>query len=118
MGVGKKIEQLIEYRNRNVNDVAESISIPPSTLYSIIRRDNNKVKLDVLQDIADELSVTLDYFSSKPEANDYNKLTKEEIELIKSYRSLNRAGTKKVKDYIKDIKQIQHYCLESDITEE
>lgn len=64
MGVGKKLQQLIALRNRNVNDIAQAINVSSSTLYSIIRRDNNKVDIDVLQDIANELDVTLDYFTS------------------------------------------------------
>ena len=67
MGIGDKLQNLIEERHRNVNDISKATGISPSTIYSIIRRNNTKVDLDVLQKLADELCVTLDYFAdSKP----------------------------------------------------
>jgi transcriptional regulator with XRE-family HTH domain len=67
MGIGEKLDELIVRRRRNANDVAKAIGVPVSTIYSIIRRNNTKVDLDVLQKIADELCVTLDYFTSRDE---------------------------------------------------
>lgn len=63
MGIGDKLQELIDKRHRNVNDVARSTGVPASTIYSIIRRNNTKVDLEILQVLADELCVTLDYFS-------------------------------------------------------
>lgn len=63
MGIGDKLESLLEARRRNVNNLSKSTGISASTIYSIIRRNNTKVDLDILQSIADELCVTLDYFS-------------------------------------------------------
>lgn len=88
MGVGKKLQQLIALRNRNVNDIAQAINISSSTLYSIIRRDNNKVDIDVLQDIANELDVTLDYFTSDNNQSTAD-LSPSEQSLIKKYRLLS-----------------------------
>ena len=78
MGIGKKLQILIEQKHRNLNDIANKICVPPSTLYGIIRRDNNKVDIDVLQSIADELNVTLDYFSSKQFNTEFQYLTENE----------------------------------------
>lgn len=66
MGIGEKLNDLMNEKNRNVNDISVKTGIPPSTIYSIIKRNNTKMDLDVLQTIADELGVTLDYFLSKP----------------------------------------------------
>ena len=62
MAIGDKLNILLEKRNRNINELAMSINVSPQTLYSIAKRNNTKVDLDILQKIADELSVTLDYF--------------------------------------------------------
>lgn len=63
MGIGDKLQELLDKRQRNVNDLSKATGVPASTIYSIIRRNNTKADLDVLQAIADELCVTLDYFS-------------------------------------------------------
>ena len=89
MGIGNKLEYLINLSGRNVNDIAEATGIAPSTLYSIIRRDNNKVDLDMLQKIADELCVTLEYFSTIKNIKNY---TCEEIDIMQKYRSLDEHG--------------------------
>ena len=64
MSIVKKLEELINIRNRNVNDVSMAAGVTASTIYSIIKRNNTKVDLDDLQALADELCVTLDYFVS------------------------------------------------------
>lgn len=62
MGIGDKLNELLKNRKRNINEVAKAINVSPQTLYSISKRNNTKVDLDILQRVADELSVTLDYF--------------------------------------------------------
>lgn len=64
MAIGAKLSNLINSRNTNVNQLAAATGVSPSTIYSIIKRDNMKVDLDDLQKIADELCVTLDYFAN------------------------------------------------------
>ena len=65
MGIGKKLEALIKLRGRERKEVAEAIGMPPSTLYSIIDRDTNKIDIDILFALADELGVRVDYFSNR-----------------------------------------------------
>lgn len=65
MPIGDKLDGLIKNRHTNVNQLSIATGISPSTIYGIIRRNNTKVDLDVLQSIADALNVPLDYFLSK-----------------------------------------------------
>jgi len=65
VGIGKKLEALIKLRGRERKEVAEAIGMPPSTLYSIIDRDTNKIDIDILFALADELGVRVDYFSNR-----------------------------------------------------
>ena len=106
MGVGKKLQQLINLRNRNVNDVAQAIKVSSSTLYSIIRRDNNKVDIDVLQDIANELDVTLDYFTSK-HIQSTTVISPSEYQLIKKYRLLSNREQAAVDNLISNLSQTE-----------
>ena len=62
MGIGYILDELLKEKNINVNELARRTNISPSTLYSIIRRDNMKVDLDILMKIARELKVSVDYF--------------------------------------------------------
>ena len=103
MAIGEKLEALITSRKTNVNKVASIINVSPQTIYGIIRRNNTKVDLDVLQAIADELCVTLDYFSDKiPNIeNSKENLTHIEKQHIRKYRCLDD-NSKNVVDYILD----------------
>lgn len=62
MGIGKKLDELIKKRGTNVNELAKNIDIAPTTIYSIIKRDNKKVDIDVLLKISKELGVRAEYF--------------------------------------------------------
>ena len=66
MSIGKRLEELINYRNTNVNRVAREAGISPQTIYGIIKRDNTKVDINILMALSKELNVTLDYFSGGP----------------------------------------------------
>ena len=95
MAIGDKLERLIDERHTNVNKLAQSINVSPQTIYGIIKRNNTKVDLNVLQAIADELCVTLDYFADNQAQKDYT-FTPLEQEHIRKYRSLDDYGKKAV----------------------
>ena len=63
MGIGYKLKKLIEERKTNVNALANRANVKPTTLYSIIERDNTKVDIEVLIAIAKVLGVSVEYFS-------------------------------------------------------
>lgn len=62
MGIGRTLQELISLRNTNVNELANATGISPSTIYSIVKRDNMKVNIGDLHKIAHYLGVDLDYF--------------------------------------------------------
>lgn len=75
MKIGDKINELLLENRRSVNELAASTNISANTLYSIIKRNNTKVDLDVLQRIAQEFNVTLDYFvSDSTSESNYEKI--------------------------------------------
>lgn len=93
MGIGDKLNRLLDLRGRNINELAATIKVSPQTLYSISKRNNTKADLDVLQKIADELSVTLDYFCiDNDEIPSQLRLTKQEQTLINDFRNLSEQG--------------------------
>lgn len=90
MGIGKTLSDILMEQNRNPNELAEKIGESPSTIYSIIRRDNMKVDITVLAKICSELNVSMERFY-----NEYIhgfgslheiKLTDKEKQLVLAYR--------------------------------
>ena len=79
MGIGLILNDLIKKNKTSVSALSKKTNISSSTIYSIIKRDNKKVSIDVLSKLADELGVNLDYF--------YN----EEKEDVKNYTLPNNA---------------------------
>lgn len=90
VGMEKVLSELLKENNTNANEIAKVENVSPNTLYSIIRRDNMKVDVDVLIRVAESLGVTAEYFYARRtypfKSCDYS-LTKQEI--LKKYRALD-----------------------------
>lgn len=93
MSIGTKLKSLIDYRDTNVNKLAKETNISPQTIYGIIKRDNTKVDIGILQALADNLNVTLDFFAT----GDTNKNSIEEEEIISLYKKLDAYGKEAVR---------------------
>lgn len=63
MGIGSKINTLMNEKNINANELANRVGVAPTTLYSMIKRDSKKADIEVLIKIANELGVSVEYFS-------------------------------------------------------
>ena len=62
MGIGNKLDDLLSESGMTVTELARRIGIAPTTIYSIIQRNNKKVDIDVLIKIARTLGVNTEYF--------------------------------------------------------
>lgn len=62
MGIGRALQELIEHRGTNVNELSKGIDVSAQTLYSMIRRDSMKADINILFKICDYLDVDIDYF--------------------------------------------------------
>ncbi|MEE0229221.1 MAG: helix-turn-helix transcriptional regulator [Peptococcaceae bacterium] len=109
MSIGKRLEELINYRNTNVNRVAREAGISPQTIYGIIKRDNTKVDINILMALAKKLNVTLDFFSGGP-------LNVDEVDVetfVSRYRQLDAHGKKVVQSLITlELERIQEEAAE------
>lgn len=70
MGIGKRLSDLLLQKNMKVSELAERANVKASTIYSIIKRDNMKVDLDILLSISSVLGVHAEYFKY---GNIYNR---------------------------------------------
>lgn len=93
MGIGLKLLKLIEASNTNANELANKINVSPQTIYSMIKRDSKKADIEVLLKIADFFGVSAEYFvyDNTPK-NPSNSITREEMDYIVQYRSLDDEG--------------------------
>lgn len=96
MGIGKTLSEILNEKSVNPNELAESLNIAPSTIYSIIKRDNMKVDITVLARICKELDVPMERFYDEYVAEIKNVpelvFTSIEKAMIKKYRSLDKFG--------------------------
>lgn len=76
MGIGDKLQQLISQKNTNVNELSVQAKVSPSTLYSIIKRNNTKVDIDILIRISNILGVPVEFFSDEIYLNPAHQPTK------------------------------------------
>lgn len=93
MSIGTKLKSLIDYRDTNVNKLAKETNISPQTIYGIIKRDNTKVDIRILQALADNLNVTLDFFAT----GDTSENSIEEEEIVSLYKKLDVYGKEAVR---------------------
>lgn len=91
MGIGNKLSDLLKQRNMTVTELSRKINVAPTTIYSIIQRNNKKVDIDVLLDIADVLGVNAEYFrdNEKPVVLaahfDGEEYTEDELDEIRQF---------------------------------
>ena len=62
MGIGNKLDDLLSERGMTVTELSRRVGVAPTTIYSIIQRNNKKVDIDVLIKIARTLGVNTEYF--------------------------------------------------------
>ena len=60
MGIGRRIKAILRNRKMTIKELAELTEIPVNTLYSITKRDSERVDSVILFRIAEELGVTTD----------------------------------------------------------
>ncbi len=94
MGIGARLVELMEKRKINTNELANMIGVPPTTLYSMIKRDSNRVDIDLIIKISHALGMTADEFLSGESFEKPNTLaahfegegfTEEELKDIEDY---------------------------------
>ena len=94
MGIGARLSEVMEEKGTNANELAVKIGVPPTTLYSMIKRDSSRVDIDLVIKIAHALGMTADEFLSGEVAEHPNTLaahfegedfSEEELEDIKNY---------------------------------
>lgn len=100
MKIGAILQELLQEKNIKPAELSRVINVPASTIYSIIKRDNMKVDIDILIKISDALGVPAEYFYDKRTTNKSTDFSLDEIELIKKYRQLNADGKERINNIL------------------
>lgn len=100
MGIGKTLSDILKEKDIAVTDLARNINIAPTTIYSIIERDNMKIDISVLLKICKSLDVDIetfyqDYLDSECRVIS-DSITSEERKMLETYRMLDEYGKKVV----------------------
>lgn len=102
MGIGNRLNDLLKQKNMTVTELSRKIGVAPTTIYSIIQRNNKKMDIDVLLDIANLLDVNVEYFRDSeppitPSAHfNCRDFTEDELDEIRQFAELikNRKSKK------------------------
>lgn len=131
MGIGNRLKQTIKDKKMTVKQLAEQTGIPVNTLYSIIKRDSDRVRAETIQVLANALDVTPTYLIGyddgiiKPEQYTQEELAeikagawdayqthiRELIErpLLAAFHSLNPEGQQKAIERVEELTEIPKY---------
>lgn len=83
---GSMLKQVLGEQNISISELARRLNVSPQTLYSMVKRDNQKVDFDMMMHICTELGVPVERFcegAQLPELPDVR-----EWQHLRKYRSL------------------------------
>lgn len=80
------IVELLEKNKLNSRDLAKRIGVPPTSIYSMIRRDSDRIDIKTLKKMADVFGEDLDVFCGEEDYKKRLDLSTEEEQLVELYR--------------------------------
>lgn len=87
---GSMLKQILDEKSITISELARRLNAPAQTLYSMVKRDNQKVDFDLMMRICEELDVPVERMC---ENISLPKLpTNREWELVTNYRKLDSNG--------------------------
>ena len=107
MAIGKILSDVLKERNTTVTDLARNINVAPTTIYSIIERDNMKIDISVLIKICKSLDVNIEKFYK--DYLDNNDSDKTESEIMFKYDQLNDDGKAKLNERLDELLELPKY---------
>ena len=87
MGIKNRLSSLMKEKNTNANDLAQKIGVAPTTIYSIMQRDSNRIDIDLIMKISHALGITADELLSDEMHQIQMIPTDFEFQLLTAYRA-------------------------------
>lgn len=87
---GSMLKEILSEQNISISEFARRLGIPPQTLYSMVKRDNQKVDFDLMIRICSELHVPVEHMCEGVSVPSMPSL--KEWQLVSRYRRLDEPG--------------------------
>lgn len=120
MAIGRKLKQILDERNITIKEFAQQIDVPPTTLYSFIKRDSENPKIDLMKRISHALNIDINNLADTDELAiidikehpekwgiDKDKPGKDRIE--HALKKLNSTGKEKAAERVEELTEIPRY---------
>ena len=91
---GSTLKKILSEQGMSISEIARRLNVPPQTLYSMVKRDNQKVDFDLMVHICAELGVPVERMCEDIPLPNMPDL--KEWQLIGKYRRLTDHGRKLV----------------------
>ena len=111
MAIGKILSDVLKEKNTTVTDLARNINVAPTTIYSIIERDNMKIDISILIKICKSLNIDINLFYKDYIDNKSNIKAKDDDFTIK-YNQLNESGQSKLMERLDELLELPKYRKE------
>ena len=111
MAIGKILSDVLKEKNTTVTDLARNINVAPTTIYSIIERDNMKIDISILIKICKSLNIDINLFYKDYVDNKSNIKAKDDDFTIK-YNQLNESGQSKLNERLDELLELPKYRKE------
>jgi len=102
MDIYDRISQLLITKGKTRKEMCQDLKIPYSTLNSLYQRRTERIKFDMVQDIAKYLNTTVEYLALGKE---YQLSPKDE--LVRIFEALNDSDKKQLLEFAKYLKNRQ-----------
>ena len=100
--IGRTLQEILNEKGTNVNELAKKIDVSPQTLYSIIKRDNMKADIDVLIKTCIVLDVNMErFYGSYKDEYLATRTQSDPDEILRTYYSLDMEDRLEVRGIIK-----------------
>ena len=87
---GSALKNIIAQQNITVSELARRVDVPQQTLYSMLKRDNQKVDFDIMMRICAELKIPVEFMCEGAET--VSMPNAGEMKLVNRYRRLDTWG--------------------------
>ena len=101
--VAKTFNYLLEESKMTVSELSQATGIPPTTLYSMAKKQTNQADLGLLKTLSEYFHKDVSIFFGVDDYKEPIELTDKEKVILTIFRSLNQKGQSRLSEYASDL---------------
>ena len=109
MGVGRCLKKILRDRKMTIKQLSIEANIPLNTLYSITKRDSERVDSVILQEIANALEIPVGELTGLSEVDAFWAEFDESTQINRYLDDLNEDGRKEAVKRVAELTEIPRY---------